>query len=50
MLIAASVLLASSIDQEVLLHECVEQTEGTDADCEECYYQVYGHYSNERTQ
>jgi hypothetical protein len=47
MAVAAAMLwLGSSLDKEVLLHECVQQTEGTDADCEECYYKVYGHHSN----
>jgi hypothetical protein len=39
--------LGSSLDKEVLLYECVQQTEGTDADCEECYMKIYGHHSND---
>lgn len=37
----------SSLDKEVLLHECVQESEGTDADCEECYVKVYGYHSND---
>jgi hypothetical protein len=43
----AALHLASSFDKEVLLIECVEQTDGTDTDCEECYYKIYGHHSND---
>jgi hypothetical protein len=43
----AGLWLASDFDKEVLLYECVQQTEGTDSDCEECYYKIYGHYSND---
>lgn len=43
----AGLWLASDFDKEVLLYECVQQTEGTDSDCEECYYKVYGHHSND---
>jgi hypothetical protein len=43
----AALWVGSSLDKEVLLIECVQQTEGTDADCEECYYKVYGHHSND---
>jgi hypothetical protein len=28
------------------LIECVQGTEGTDADCEQCYFEVYGEYPN----
>jgi hypothetical protein len=31
------------------LMQCVEYTDGTDTDCIECYYKVYGEYpSNEQ--
>lgn len=47
MAVAAAMLwLGSSLDKEALLHDCVQQTEGTDADCEQCYYKVYGTYPN----
>ena len=39
--------VGSSLDKEVLLHECVQESEGTDADCEECYVKVYGYHSND---
>jgi len=45
-ILTAGLWVGSSLDKEVLLYECVQQTEGTDADCEECFYKVYGHHSN----
>jgi hypothetical protein len=38
----AGIHYASQIDKERLLIECVEGTEGSDTDCEQCYYEVYG--------
>jgi hypothetical protein len=46
-ILTAGLWVGSSLDKEVLLHECVQQTEGTDADCEQCYVKVYGHHSND---
>lgn len=43
----ASLFLASEFDKEVLLIECVQETQGSDADCEECYVKVYGKPSND---
>ena len=43
----AMLWVGSSLDKEALLHDCVQQTEGTDSDCEECYYKVYGHHLND---
>ena len=40
----AGLWLGSEIDKEILLHECIQQTDGSDADCEECYYKIYGAY------
>jgi hypothetical protein len=45
--LTAGLWVGSSLDKEVLLYECVQQTEGTDADCEECYMKIYGHHSND---
>ena len=42
----AALHLASEFDKEVLLIECVQETQGSDADCEECYVKVYGKPSN----
>jgi hypothetical protein len=46
-ILTAGLWVGSSLDKEVLLHDCVQQTEGTDADCEQCYVNVYGHHSND---
>ncbi len=46
-ILTAGLWVGSSLDKEVLLHECVQQSEGTDADCEQCYYKVYGTYPNQ---
>ena len=42
--LTAGLWLGSSFDKEVLLIECVQEKEGTDSDCDECYYKVYGTY------
>lgn len=39
--------IASEIDKQMLLKECVKRTEGTDTDCEQCYLKVYGTYPTE---
>jgi hypothetical protein len=46
-ILTAALWVGSSLDKEVLLHQCVQESEGTDADCEECYYKIYGHHSND---
>lgn len=38
----AAFKVGSDLDKEVLLYECVAETEGTDTDCEQCYEKVYG--------
>jgi len=43
----AALHLASEFDKETLLIECVQQTDGSDSDCEECYVKVYGKHSND---
>lgn len=43
-LLCAGLYMASNTDKERLLVECVEGTEGTDADCERCYYEIYGEW------
>jgi len=47
LLIVAGLYIGSSLDKEVLLHECVQECDGSDAECEECYFQVYGEYPND---
>lgn len=42
-LIVSSELFKSN--QQRLI-ECVQSTEGTDTDCEQCYYEIYGEYPN----
>ena len=32
--------------KEQQLFECVQNTDGTDTDCEQCYYEVHGYYPN----
>ena len=45
MAVATALLwLGSSLDKEVLLHECVTQTDGSDLACDSCYYVIYGTY------
>ena len=39
---ALGIWTASELDKEMLLQECVDNTEGTDTDCEQCYFKVYG--------
>lgn len=41
---AAMLWLGSSLDKEVLLHECVQQTNGSDLECDSCYRVIYGQY------
>lgn len=41
-MLALGIWVASELDKQVLLQECVDTTEGTDTDCEECYFKVYG--------
>lgn len=41
-LMAAMLCVGSSLDKQVLLHECVQDSDGSDAACEECYTQIYG--------
>jgi len=41
---AAMLWLGSSLDKEVLLHECAQQTDGSDLACDSCYYIIYGEY------
>lgn len=43
----AMLWLGSSLDKEVMLQDCVSQTDATDTDCEECYVKIYGHNSND---
>ena len=40
----AALWLASSIDKDMLLHDCVTQTDGSDAACDSCYHLIYGEY------
>lgn len=43
-LLALVVILkvASEIDKQVLLIECVDNTTGTDTECARCYEEIYG--------
>jgi hypothetical protein len=41
-ILCVGIWAASEFDKEILLQECIDNTEGTDADCEECYFKVYG--------
>lgn len=43
-LFIAALWWASEFDKEVLLHECIEQTDGSDLECDSCYYKIYGAY------
>lgn len=43
----AGLMLGSSLDNETRLIECVQETEGTDTDCDQCYYEIYGEYPND---
>lgn len=47
LVIIGAFYFASEFDKEVRLIECAQETEGTDAECEECYLKVYGHHSND---
>ena len=40
----AALWLASSIDKDMLLHDCVTQTDGSDMACDSCYHLIYGAY------
>jgi hypothetical protein len=40
----ALLLIGSSLDKQTQLTECVQNSDGTDAQCEECYKKVYGEY------
>jgi hypothetical protein len=40
----AALWLASSIDNDMLLHDCVMQTDGSDTACDSCYQVIYGTY------
>jgi hypothetical protein len=40
----AALWLASDVDKDMLLHECVQQTDGSDLECDSCYYIIYGAY------
>ena len=42
----AALWLASSIDKDMLLHDCVTQTDGSDMACDSCYHLIYGTYPN----
>jgi hypothetical protein len=42
--VTAMLWLGSSLDKEVLLHECVQQTDGSDLECDSCYKAIYGTY------
>jgi hypothetical protein len=42
--VTAMLWLGSSLDKEVLLHECVQQTDGSDLACDSCYHVIYGEY------
>jgi hypothetical protein len=42
----AALWLASSIDNDMLLHDCVTQTDGSDMACDSCYRVIYGTYPN----
>lgn len=41
-LLCVGLYIGSSLDKETLLIECVENSDGTDTDCRECYIKVYG--------
>jgi hypothetical protein len=43
-ILTAGLWVGSSLDKEVLLHECVQQTDGSDLECDSCYYVIYGQY------
>lgn len=43
----AALHLASEFDKETLLIECVQETDGSDMACEECYVKIYGKHSND---
>ena len=40
--VTAALWLGSSLDKEVLLHECIQQTDGGDLACDSCYKVIYG--------
>lgn len=40
--IFAAFYIASECDKETRLLECVQNSDGTDTDCRECYIMVYG--------
>jgi len=42
----AALWLGSSIDNDMLLHDCVMQTDGSDTACDSCYHVIYGTYPN----
>lgn len=44
---AVGIWAASELDKQILLQECVDNSEGTDTDCEECYVKVYGEHSTD---
>jgi hypothetical protein len=53
-LILAAVIIAgiyaeSDLNKEVLLHECIDYKGGSDKDCKECFYEVYGYYPENDT-
>jgi hypothetical protein len=53
-LILAAVIIAgiyaeSDLNKEVLLQECIDYKGGSDKDCRECFYEVYGYYPQEET-
>jgi hypothetical protein len=43
-LMATMLCVGSSLDKQVRLHECVQETDGSDAQCQECYIKIYGEY------
>jgi len=45
--LVALLIIGSSLDKQTQLTECVQNSDGTDAECEECYKKVYGEYPND---
>lgn len=44
LVIIAALYMASSTDKELMLHDCIEYRGGSDADCERCYFEIYGEH------
>jgi hypothetical protein len=53
LLLAAAIICGiyaeSDLNKEVLLHECIDYKGGSDSDCKECFYEVYGYYPENDT-